>query len=133
MLGFQTPFQAGSLPRSAQSGAVGAGLTTAGGFLGAFCASAKCPGTKKTASDPASSQCLMVNFPQLRPGDENHIGRSVHCEAGPATEHDNRHPDGERDRACKLRSWRGPTARAPSLDAADADQMKDRHVETGER
>src|ERR1700743_2433677 len=39
IFGFQTPLQSGSLPISAQSWAVGAGLITAGGFLGA-CAQA---------------------------------------------------------------------------------------------
>src|SRR6266849_1775783 len=39
IFGFQTPLQSGSLARSAQSCAVGAGLMTVGAFLGA-CASA---------------------------------------------------------------------------------------------
>src|SRR3984957_2655074 len=36
IFGFQTPLQSGSLPRSVQSCAVGAGLITVGGFLGAW-------------------------------------------------------------------------------------------------
>src|SRR5580692_4501957 len=36
IFGFQTPLQSGSLPRSAQSCAVGGGLMTVGGFLGVW-------------------------------------------------------------------------------------------------
>src|ERR1035438_1589620 len=36
IFGFQTPLQSGSLPRSAQSCAVGGGLMMVGGFLGAW-------------------------------------------------------------------------------------------------
>src|SRR3984885_964923 len=81
IFGFQTPLQSGSLPRSVQSWAVGAGLMTVGGFLGGWAEAIEAAITRatgKAAKIPSgltftdSSPARNANQPSLN---------SVHCEA----------------------------------------------------
>src|SRR6202011_3431233 len=50
IFGFQTPLQSGSLARSAQSCAVGAGLMTVGAFLGAWAEAIEAARTRATGT-----------------------------------------------------------------------------------
>src|ERR1700677_162234 len=61
IFGFQTPLQSGSLPRSAQSWAVGGGLITVGGFLGA-CAEAT-EAASSDANTPVTKMPLLAEIP----------------------------------------------------------------------
>src|SRR5262249_52991187 len=134
IFGCQTPLQSGSLARSAQSCAVGAGLITDGVFFGA-CADV-CDATEaaiiKIKKDlrMVGEQIFMGYSPaRYDPTSRQSSADSMHCEADPAAKRDHRYPHKQRYCGGGLGWPRRLPGDTPSRDITNADEMKDRHVE----
>src|ERR1700686_1086394 len=143
IFGFQTPLQSGSLARSAQSCAVGGGLMTVGALLGASADAIETAATR--ASGTATKWKNGLNFTGISPANHaaQHVQssvastwclvKSVHREADPAAKRDHSDPCQKRNGRRGLGRDRGRAGFAPARALADADEVKHRHVDAGER
>src|ERR1700692_1844843 len=97
IFGFHTPLQSGSLARSAQSCAVGAGLMTVGAFLGAWAEAIEAARTRATGTAAKIPSGLTFTGSSPAGNASQRSDKLVHCEADLSAKRDHRYPYQQRD------------------------------------